>query len=55
MFRLKENWRFTVGMFDDHEKLRKRLLKTTDIGEFRSITQEILHTLPLRSELQYDW
>jgi len=55
MFRLKENWRFTVGMFDDHEKLRKRLLKTTDIGEFRSITHEILHTLPLRSELQYDW
>ena len=55
MFRLKENWRFTVGMFDDHEKLRKRLLKTTDIGEFQSITHEILHTLPLRSELQYDW
>jgi tRNA-dihydrouridine synthase len=55
MFRLKENWRFTVGMFDNHEKLRKRLLKTTDIGEFRSITHEILHTLPLRNELQYDW
>lgn len=55
MFRLKENWRFTVGMFDDHEKLRKRLLKTTDIDEFRSITKQILHTLPLRAELEYDW
>ena len=55
MFRLKENWRFTVCMFDGHEKLKKRLLKTTDIQEFRSITQQILHTLPLRAELQYDW
>ena len=55
MFRLKENWRFTVCMFDDHEKLKKKLLKTTDIQEFRSITQQILHTLPLRRELQYDW
>ena len=55
MFRLKENWRFTVCMFEGHEKLKKKLLKTTDIQEFRSITQQILHTLPLRSELQYDW
>ena len=55
MFRLKENWRFTVCMFDGHEKLKKRLLKTTDIQEFRSITQQILHTLPLRAELQYVW
>ena len=55
MFRLKENWRFTVCMFDGHEKLKKKLLKTTDIHEFRSITQQILHTLPLRKELQYDW
>ena len=55
MFRLKENWRFTVCMFEDQEKLKKKLLKTTDIQEFRSITQQILHTLPLRRELQYDW
>ena len=55
MFRLKENWQFVIGMFEDHEKLKKRLLKTTDIHEFRSITQEILHTLPLRTELDYHW
>ena len=55
MFRLKENWRFTVCMFDGHDKLKKKLLKTTDIHEFRSITQQILHTLPLCDELQYDW
>ena len=55
MFRLKENWQFLLGMFDDNDKLRKRLLKTTDVAEFRAITHQILHTLPLRSELFHNW
>ncbi len=55
MFRLKENWRFTLGMFENSDKLRKRLLKTTDLAEFRDITHQVLHTLPLRQELEYDW
>ena len=55
MFRLKENWRFILCMFDNNQKLRKRLLKTTDVQEFRSITKEILQTLPLRSQLMPDW
>ena len=55
MFRLKENWRMMICLFDDNEKLRKRLLKTTDLSEFRAITHQILHTLPLRKELQPDW
>ena len=55
MFRLKENWRMAICLFDNNEKLRKKLLKTTDIAEFRSITQQILHTLPLREKLQPDW
>ena len=55
MFRLKENWQFLLGMFDDNEKLRKRLLKTTDVAEFRAITHQILHALPLRSELYHNW
>lgn len=55
MFRLKENWRYLLCLFDNSEKLGKRLRKTTDIQEFRSITNEILHTLPLRSALQPDW
>ncbi len=55
MFRLKENWRMVICMFDGNEKLKKKLLKTTDIGEFRAITHQILHTLPLRKELQPDW
>ena len=44
-----------ICLFDNNEKLRKKLLKTTDIAEFRSITQQILHTLPLREKLQPDW
>lgn len=55
MFRLKENWRFILCMFDDNQKLRKKLLKTTDVQEFRSITNQILHTLPLRGSLAPDW
>ena len=44
-----------IGMFADSEKLWKKLRKTTDIGEFRAITTQIFHTLPLRKELQADW
>ena len=55
MFRLKENWRMAICLFEGNEKLRKKLLKTTDIAEFRTITHQILHTLPLRANLQPDW
>ena len=47
MFRLKENWGFLHKRFDNVEKLWKRLRKTTDISEYRAITAEIFHTLPL--------
>ena len=55
MFRLKENWRHILCMFDGSEKLGKRLRKTTDLREFKTITKEIFHTLPLRKKLQPDW
>ena len=55
MFRLKENWGFLRHRFEDSEKLWKQLRKTTDITEFRSITAEILHTLPLKSALDAEW
>ena len=55
MFRMKENWRFLLHRFDGSEKLGKRLRKTTDLEEFRSITQEIFHTLPLSPALRADW
>ena len=55
MFRLKENWRHLILRFDGSEKLGKRLRKTTDVSEFKSVTAEIFHTLPLSKELQADW
>ena len=55
MFRLKENWHLLICRFEGAEKLGKQLRKTTDIQEFRSITKQILHTLPMAKELQPTW
>ena len=48
IFRLKENWGFLHSRFEGCDKLWKRLRKTTDAAEFKSITAEIFHTLPLK-------
>ena len=48
MFRLKENWHHLITRFEGSEKLWKRLRKTTDAAEFKSITAEIFHTLPMK-------
>ena len=48
MFRLKENWGFLITRFQGSEKLWKRLRKTTDLAEYRSITREIFATLPMK-------
>ena len=48
IFRLKENWGFLHDRFEGCDKLWKRLRKTTDANEFKAISQEIFHTLPLR-------
>ena len=55
MFRLKENWGFLIHKFEGSEKLWKRLRKTTDVSEFRSITRQIFQTLPLKPELGSEW
>lgn len=55
MFRMKENWGFLLRRFRDSEKLGKQLRKTTDIEEYRRITAQICHTLPLADRLQTDW
>ena len=55
MFRLKENWRHWLCKFENSEKLGKRLRKTTDLDEYRAITAEIFHTLPMRPEILPDW
>ena len=48
MFRLKENWGLLHPRFEGVDKLWKRLRKTTDLEEYKSITAEIFHTLPLK-------
>jgi tRNA-dihydrouridine synthase len=55
MFRMKENWGFLRHRFQDSEKLWKQLRKTTDVNEYRAITNEIFATLPLAEKLQADW
>ena len=48
MFRLKEHWGMLIHRFEDSEKLGKRLRKTTDLEEYKTITREIFRTLPLK-------
>ena len=55
MFRMKENWRYLLCRFEGSEKLGKRLRKATDVAEYRAITSEIFHTLPLKEKLEPDW
>ena len=55
MFRLKENWRLLLCRFENSEKLGKKLRKTTDLAEYRTIVSEILNSLPLAPALQPDW
>ncbi len=45
MFRLKEHWGMILGHMPNTEKLLKRLRKTTDLQEFKSITQEIFSVM----------
>ena len=55
MFRMKENWFYLLRRFEGSEKLGKRLRKTTDVHEYKTITAEIFHTLPMASQLNADW
>lgn len=51
MFRLKEHWGLLIHKFEDADKLWKALRKTTDLGEYRGLCAQILHTLPMREEI----
>ena len=44
-----------IMLFENSEKLWKKLRKTTDIAEYRAITAEIFATLLMCEELQADW
>lgn len=45
MFRLKEHWGLLIPKFCKDEKLSKRLRKTTDLSEYRTITAEIFRNI----------
>lgn len=55
MFRLKENWHYWLCKFEGAERLGKRLRKATDVCEYKAVTQEIIHNLPMREEIIPDW
>lgn len=55
IFRMKENWHYLTALFEDCDKHWKELRKTTDYDRFRSITNEIIQTLPLRQEVNVTW
>lgn len=55
MFRLKENWRYLLCLFEDAQKLGKQLRKTTDVAQYREITHQIFRSCPIRKDLQPDW
>ena len=55
MMRMKEVWFYHIHLFDDHEKLAKRLRRATDAGEYRAIVDEIYNTLPMRDAARQEW
>ena len=55
MMRMKEVWFYHIHLFDDHEKLAKRLRRTTDGAEYRAIVNEIYAALPMRENARQEW
>lgn len=55
MFRMKENWRYWLCKFADSQKLGKQLRKATDVNEYKSISRQIFHTLPMLADTCPDW
>lgn len=55
MLRMKEVWFYMIGLFGDHERLAKRLRKTTDVGEYRAVVASIFGDLPLLADTVAGW
>jgi hypothetical protein len=52
---MKENWSFLRHRFAGSDRLWKELRKTTDLAQYRSITAQILQTLPLTEQFNPEW
>lgn len=55
MMRMKEVWFYHIHLFDDHEKLAKRIRRATDVEEFLSATASVYQQLPLRAHARQEW
>ena len=55
LLRRGSHWRHLLRRFEPCEKLGKRLRKTTDVAEYKAITREIFHCVPLKDALDPDW
>ena len=55
MMRMKEIWFYHIHLFDDHDKLAKRLRRTTDVDEYRAVVHEIYNHLPMREFALQGW
>jgi hypothetical protein len=42
---MKEHWGLLLGHYEVDEKLAKKLRKTTDLEEYRTITAQILQSM----------
>lgn len=55
MFRMKEVWLYQKCLFQDSEKLWKKLRKTTDLAEYKEITARFFEELKLLPDAGADW
>lgn len=55
MFRLKEHWRYWFSLFDQSDGFQKKIRKTTDLQEYRQLTEQIFTTLEIHENLFPNW
>lgn len=55
LFRMKENWRYLICLFNGNEKLAKRLRKSASLEEYKAVTNEIFATLTIRNDPLSNW
>ena len=55
IYRMKDNWRYLIALFEGSDKLWKELRKCTDYDRFMSIANQIIETLPMRPHPEINW
>lgn len=52
LFKMKELWFYMISLFDDAEKIAKKIKKTERLKEYESIINTLFATCDLRKDLQ---